>query len=65
MTEYEILGPSGTAQTHEFLVSGCRYQWVHDHDSAHCWQAFVAHHGAPVGLSVDGFYDWLDARDFR
>lgn len=62
MSEYEILGPSGTSQTHEFLVSGCRYQWVHDHDSGHCWAAFLAFRGVP---SVDEYYDWLDARDFR
>lgn len=47
-----------TCHTHEFLVSGCRNQWVADHDTADCWAAFLAHNGAPAGLSVDGFYDW-------
>lgn len=51
---------STTSHTHEFLVSGCRNQWVHDHDTAHCWAAFLKHNKAPAGLGVDEFYDWLD-----
>lgn len=51
----EALGPD-TSRTHEFLISGCRNQWTADHDHAHCWAAFLAHHGAPAGLGIDEFY---------
>jgi hypothetical protein len=54
-----------TRRTHEFLVSGCRYQWASDHDSADCWRAFLAHRGAPEGMGVDEFYDWLDERSAK
>jgi hypothetical protein len=49
-------------QEHEFLVSGCRYQWRHDHKHWECWDAFLAHHKAPAGLGIDEFYDWLEAQ---
>jgi hypothetical protein len=32
-----------TSKTHEFLPSGCRYQWAADHDDADCWEAFQQH----------------------
>jgi hypothetical protein len=54
--------PQSTSRTHEFLVSGCRHQWAADHDHAHCWAAFLAHHGAPAGLGIDEFYAWLDRK---
>lgn len=51
-----------TSQTHEFLISGCRYQWAANHDHAHCWAAFLEFRGAPAGMNVDEFYDWLNRR---
>lgn len=62
MAAETALGPSGTARTHRFLPSGCVNQWVWDHDHADCWAAFLRHHGAPEGLGVDEFYEWLERR---
>lgn len=38
---FEGNGPAPT--DHEFRPSGCRNQWVANHDSAHCYEAFLAH----------------------
>jgi len=31
-----------TSRTHVFDGSGCRYQWVADHDTKHCIATFKA-----------------------
>ena len=41
---------------HEFLVSGCRYQWAQDHDHAECWRAFMVHQGLPAETTYSEFY---------
>lgn len=55
-TNSETLPPSGTAHTHEFLISGCRYQWVHDHDQADCWRAFMAHNERSEDTTFPEYY---------
>lgn len=42
---------------HVFEISGCINQWHADHNDYDCWTAFLIHHGAPAGISVDEFYD--------
>jgi hypothetical protein len=50
------LPKTGTSHTHEFLPSGCRNQWVHDHDFADCWKAFMRHQGMPETTTMSEFY---------
>jgi hypothetical protein len=56
---FTTLTSPDTSRTHRFLISGCVNQWAGDHDHAHCWAAFLEFHGAPPGLGIDEFYDWL------
>lgn len=45
-----------TAHTHDYAVSGCRYQWALDHDHADCWRNFMIHQGQPADTTYAEFY---------
>jgi hypothetical protein len=45
-----------TSHTHEYLVSGCRYQFASDHDGPDCWRNFMKFKKLPEDTTLDEFY---------